>query len=210
MEQPEKTEYKKSTIIRPGADLKKTSREGHYVDNVAFYEALVKRRNDVDNAVANGLPNPRVTDFVGKCLMDIANNLSMKHYFRNYPFRENMIGEAIIHMLKNVDGFDINVTKNPFSYFTQTAYYSFIDTIKFEKRLLATKFKATMFKIAVQDVSEHDEDYNTLIAEENMPDVGYMSDFLRDYEISLEKKKKASKKKADEGKVDIADLGEAE
>lgn len=210
MEENEKTEYKKSTIIRPGADMKKTTKESHYVDNVAFYEALVKRKSDIEHAIANDLPPPRVNDFVGKCLMDIANNLSMKHYFRNYPFRENMVGEAIVHMLRNIDGFNIAITKNPFSYFTQTAYYSFIDTIKSEKRELATKFKATMQKIAVQDVSDHDEDYNTLIAEENMPDVGYMSDYLRDFEISLEKKKKASKKKADEGKVDIANLGDSE
>lgn len=114
-------------------------------------------------------------------------------------------------MLKNIDAFDIKVTKNPFSYFTQTAYYSFIDTIKSEKQELAGKFKATLDRIAMQDHSEDDEDYNTLIAEENLPDVSYMSKFVKDFDISLEnKRKKAAAKKAAAKKMDIATFGEDE
>lgn len=206
-----KPTYKKSTIISPGADIKKSSKSSHYVDNDKFYQALVERKELIAAAILNGQPPPKVTNYIGKCLMDIANNLSLKYYFREYVFRENMIGEAIIHMLKNIDAFDIKVTKNPFSYFTQTAYYSFIDTIKSEKQELAGKFKATLDRIAMQDHSEDDEDYNTLIAEENLPDVSYMSKFVKDFDISLEnKRKKAAAKKAAAKKMDIATFGEDE
>lgn len=203
-----KPTYKKSTIITPGADLKKSSRDSHYVDNEKFYNALLERRSLVEYAKANSLEPPKVTNYIGKCFKDIAENLSMKYYFRSYPFREDMVGEAIIHLLKNVDSFDPSITKNPFSYYTQTAYYSFIDTIKFEKRELATKFKATMSRIALQELSEYDEEFDLMISEENLPDVSYMSEFLKDFEISLEKKKKKAAARREE-KMDIADIANA-
>lgn len=209
MEEQKKREYKKSTIIKVGADIKKSSKESHYVDNEKFYEALLERKNQIKENAEKGLPPPRVTDFIGKCLMDIANGLSLKYYFRSYPYRDDMVEEAVIHMLKNVDGFNTDVGKNPFSYFTQTAYYNFLDTIKTEKGELAVKFKLTMKKLALQEISEHDEDYDLLIAEENLPDISYISDFLKVYEASLEKKKKAAKNRAEKKKLDIADLGEA-
>lgn len=193
-------EYKKSTIIRQGADIKKSDPNSHYVDNARFYEELVKRKAAVDAALAAGLPKPRVSEYVGKCLLEIANRLSSKYYFRDYPFREDMVCAGVEHMLRYIDSFDVSYTSNPFSYMTQTAYYFFINYIRAEKKRLADKFKFTLDALATQEVSAIDDpDYALLIAEENLPDVGYMSEFVNSFDKSEEERKsrqKEQKKKA--------------
>lgn len=215
--------YKKSTIIAEGADLKKSDPKSHYVDNEKFYAAMVARRLEVDKAKAEGLPLPRVSEFIGKCILNIAEKLSTKHYFCKYPFREDMVSEATIHMTKYVDSFDVyhpskytdkegvvhEKTPSPFSYMTQTAYYSFINSIGKEKHELAQKFKIMLEAIATQQTScADDPDYHTLIAEENLPDVGFMSDYVKEYEESLADKKKEKEKKEAAKRIglDIGDI----
>ena len=191
MENTSSHQYKKSTLISVGADLKKSDPKLHYVDNQALYAALLERRALAPKEDGS---KHRVSEFIGKCFQQIAENLSYKYQFRNYPYRQDMVQDAVIAMLKGVDSFDPQFGKNPFSYFTQTAYYSFLGTIDEEKSELAVKFKGTLEKIALQDVSEHDEDYHEMMAEENLPDTSLMADFIAKYEISRARKKPAKEK----------------
>lgn len=181
--------YKKSTIIGVGADLPKTEKSAHYVDNAKLYEAMVERKRLVAEAIAAGKPIPKVSEFIGACIWKIADNLSQKYQFRHYPFREDMVGDAVLHMITKVDNFNTDYGKNPFSYFTQTAYYQFLPTILAEKKGLAVKYKLTLERIATQEVSEHDDDYHQLVAEENLPDTSIMSDYIKKYEASIKAKK---------------------
>lgn len=54
---------------------------------------------------------------------------------------------------------------------------------------MASKFKMTLERIATQEVSEHDEDYHQMLQEENMPETEMMSDFVRKYEVTREKRR---------------------
>lgn len=202
--------YKKSTIIREGADIKRADASTHYVDNEKFYAALVKRREQVRTAVEEGRPVPKASDYIGMCFIAIANGLSMKWYFQKYPFRDELIGNAIEDMVKGVDSFNVDLpSKNPFSYFTQTAYYSFINTIRLEKKKLAAKFKVTLDALAFQAIwCSDDPDYSQLIAEENLPDVSYMAEFVKEFEESEAKKKRKKDKKEDEESFDLSKLDE--
>lgn len=115
--------YKKSTIIGVGADLPKSQKTNHYVDNDAFYQALVERKVLVTAAKASGEPLPPISSYIAKCLFDTADNLSQKYQFRNYPFREDMVQDAVLHMMRYIDSFNTDFVsgsgkKNPFSYFT--------------------------------------------------------------------------------------------
>jgi len=196
--------YKKSTIIKEGSDSKPSNKKTHYVDKALFYEALVERRKRVEAAELNYLDPPRVTDYIGQCLISIAKNLSMMYQFRSYIFREDMVSKAVVIMLKYIDSFDTNVSNNPFSYMTQTAYYSFIDTIKIEKRHLATKFRYALEKIALQDFSETDDESIILIAEENLPDTRFMNEYVKEYDKAIDKKK--NKPALVNNLFDIADI----
>lgn len=204
MSEPER-KYKKSTIISEGAEIKRADVSTHYINNAKFYEALLERKEKVEFAKANGLPMPRVSEYVGKCILDIANHLSTKWYFQKYPYRDDLVMNAVEHMLKYVDSFDVEKGKNPFSYFTQTAYYNFIATIRVEKKRLALRFKATLESLVrAGEWCADDPDYAMLIAEENLPDVSYMSDFVREFEESEKKKKRVKG-----AKVEVFDLEDA-
>ena len=133
---PEHT-YKKSTIIKIGQDKPVAAKERHYVDKEEFYNALVERRLLVDEYKAKlergeEATPPRISNKIGECILKICTNLAKKYNFANKPYRDEMVGDAIEQCIKYIDSFDIAVTKNPFSYFTQTAYYRYLDRIKLE------------------------------------------------------------------------------
>lgn len=188
--------YKRSTIVHSGSDKPAASKQRHYVDNQAFYNALVERRQLVDEAKAAGLEKPRITNFIGECILRIATNLSNKYQFASYPFKEEMIADAIEHCLRYIDSFDPSKTKNPFSYYTQTCYYSFISRIGEEKKQLATKFKALLSSAALGELAEmdvaSDEEAKHIFDNFEM-DQDYMEKFLSDYDTKREAKKQNKK-----------------
>ena len=89
-------ELKKSTIIWEGQDKPKAKKEKHYVDNKEFYKALVERKEKVDENLANDLPPPPISEYIGHCILKIAENLAKKHQFYNYKFKDEMISDAIL------------------------------------------------------------------------------------------------------------------
>lgn len=202
--------HKKSTIISEGADIKRADPSSYYVDNAQFYEALVKRREQVETAKAAGTPVPKPSDYIGLCFMKIATGMSLKWNFRNYPFREELVGTAIEDMVKAVDSFDVTKGKNPFSYFSQTTFFAFIGSIRVEKRKLATKFKATLDALAFQEIwCSDDPDYTQMIAEENLPDTAYMAEFVKEFEES-EKKKRRVKGEVEPSPFNLEELDAAQ
>jgi DNA-directed RNA polymerase specialized sigma24 family protein len=113
----------------------------HYIDNKQFLAAMIEYKQMVDEATSQGVPKPQVPEYVGECLIKIANQLAFKGNFINYSFREDMILDAIENCLTYIDNFDPAKSSNPFAYFTQITYYAFIRRIQKEKRQLQTKYK---------------------------------------------------------------------
>jgi hypothetical protein len=80
--------------------------------------------------------------------MKIAEHLSRKPNFINYPYRDEMISDGIENCLLYAYNFDPRKSKNPFSYFTQIIYYAFLRRIQKEKKQAYIKLK----KIEMSDV----------------------------------------------------------
>ena len=80
--------------------------------------------------------------------MKIAENLSRKPNFINYPYRDEMISDGIENCLLYAYNFDPSKSSNPFSYFTQIIYYAFLRRIQKEKKQAYIKLK----KIEMSDV----------------------------------------------------------
>jgi hypothetical protein len=112
----------------------------HYVNNKDFYTALVEYRKKVDSAKEQGLPKPKVSNYIGDCFLRIANHLAYKPNFVNYMFKDEMICDGIENCIQYIDNFDIKRT-NPFAYFTQIVYYAFLRRIAKEKKQLEIKTK---------------------------------------------------------------------
>ena len=75
-------------------------------------------------------------DHLGQDILKIAYGLSFNPKFKDYSYREEMVGDALVKMyaaLKNKN-FRVDSAFNPFSYFTTIAFRAFINRIKKEKK----------------------------------------------------------------------------
>ena len=120
----------------------------HYIDNQKFFEEMKTWKIGVKAADKAGTRHPPVTEYIGECFMKIAEHLSRKPNFINYPYRDEMISDGIENCLLYAYNFDHTKSKNPFSYFTQIIYYAFLRRIQKEKKQAYIKLK----KIEMSDV----------------------------------------------------------
>lgn len=130
----------------------------HYVNNPDFLAALKVYKQQVQDAKDAGLPKPQVSNYIGECILKIANHLSYKPNFINYTYREEMISDGIENCLMYIDNFDPYKYNNPFAYFTQIIYYAFIRRIQKEKKQTLIKGKIIMeMPFEAFEVQDHDD-----------------------------------------------------
>jgi hypothetical protein len=116
-------------------------KDKHYVDNDEFLSAMNKWKIIVNEAKLKNKPMPPVTDYIGLCFYQIADRLSRRPNFINYPFREDMVSDGVENCLQYAHNFDDQKSENPFSYFTQIIYYAFLRRIDKEKKQAYIKYK---------------------------------------------------------------------
>jgi hypothetical protein len=116
-------------------------KSNHYIDNEKFFEKIKEWKLIVIEAEESGEPRPPVTNYIGECFLKIAEHLSYRPNFINYPYREEMISDGIENCLSYAHNFDPQKSKNPFSYFTQIVYYAFLRRIEREKKQSYIKYK---------------------------------------------------------------------
>lgn len=126
---------KRLTLAQGGvANTSKVDKKFHYVDNEQFYqdikEYLIKRKADVEA----GKPIPAIPNSIGIWFERITEFESRKHNFVGYSFKDEMKSDAILNMCHYIDKFNWENNNNPFGYFKQCCYFSFILTIKKEKK----------------------------------------------------------------------------
>lgn len=114
----------------------------HYVDNKTFFKVLKQYLEDVKLAEEQERPEPRVPDYIGICIMEIARKLSNKSNFVNYTYKEEMISDGIENAIMVVKNFNPEKSNNPFAYFTQIIYYAFLRRIQKEKKHSYIKHKS--------------------------------------------------------------------
>jgi hypothetical protein len=163
----------------------------YYVDNVKLYEAMkdykakVAAYTELDNP---DIQKPRVSEYIGKCIYLIATKLSLMKKFINYPFREEMIGDAIDNCIYYIDNFNPVKYNNPFAYFTQISYYAFIRRIQKEKKQLYIKTKAYQNASVNGLINQYQEgDDGHAVTPE--ADTEYMNNLVEDFENKLKEKK---------------------
>ncbi len=160
----------------------------HYVDNKKLLAELTQYRKDVQEAKHNQKKKPRLSNYVGECILLIANKLSNRPNFINYPFKEEMISDGIENCLMYIDNFDPEKSSNPFAYITQIIYFAFIRRITKEKKHLYTKHKLIERSMIHNDLatqSEYNEQTEQVFFENE-----HMNDFVRAFEETVIKKKK--------------------
>ena len=172
------------THVIPPVDPKNPS---HYVDNKAFYQALVEYRAACVQAESEGKERPIVTEYIGECFMKIARGVAMKHNFRNYSYINDMISAGVEVCLKHVLSFNPEKSNNPFSYYTQAIWFAFLHVIDKEHRQTDLKRRAFLnTDIDAFDLQDHDESGEFTIS---------IADFINSMgtEKKVEKKEKKQK-----------------
>lgn len=160
----------------------------HYVNNEDFLNSLIEYRKQCKKAKSEKKSEPPIPNYIGECFIKIAERLSTKPNFMSYSFREEMISDGIENCLMYFRNFDPKQSKNPFAYFTQIIYFSFLRRIAKEKKQLYLKYKATE-QFGIFEMEEMYEDDNGNLKSYQLYD--NISEFIRDFE----EKKRAKKKK---------------
>lgn len=176
--------------------IEESPKKQHYVNNEEFFNALMKRTQEIKDT---GRPSRKTNDFVGKCIVDIANRLSYSPNFRDYTFRTEMQLDGIENCYRYIDRFNPEKTRNPFAYFTQIIFYAFVRRIKLEKKQMVLKARL-LYSVAEQvyDIQEQDEDLQFVN--------GYV-EFLQDQKV-YEHILQADEKKRKEKKLIIKELAD--
>lgn len=182
----------------------------HYVDNKLLYSSIVEYRTGVLESKKNGTPKPKIPEYIGECVLLIANRLSTKPNFINYPFREEMVSDGIENCICYIDNFDPFKSDNPFAYFTQIIYFAFLRRIQKEKKQLYIKHKtlenSLIFNELVNQGESEDKDITASLADLTNDS---MYDFIKSFEDGLDEqkaKRKSSKTKAAQEVDDVEKL----
>jgi len=163
-----------------------------YIDNDKFLVAMKEWKKQIKLAEKSKSIKPPISEYIGECFLKIAEHLSYRPNFMNYPFREEMIGDGVENCILYAHNFNPRKSKNPFSYFTQIIYYAFLRRIEKEKKQAYIKYQYMKLNdedgeltrwIKEKDFEEYNSDYKKF-------------DILSDEEIEkLENKKLKSPKK---------------
>ncbi len=138
-----------------------------YVDNERFAAEYDKWITEVHHARANGLKDPRITEYLGECILKICTRLTYMPSFYNYSWKNEFITNAIENCIKYFDRYDKNAiskrtgkkTAGPFSYFTTIAYWAFVRTILIEKKELKKKQKyISQLSSVITEIREYDSE----------------------------------------------------
>ena len=113
--------------------------ETKVVDKTKFYVDP----KEFDEEIMNYYKSGKMSDTLAEMVSKISHKLSYANNFINYSYREEMVGDGVIRMMKALIAKKYNHTKgtNPFSYFTRIAFNAFRNRIKKEKHIHETHEK---------------------------------------------------------------------
>lgn len=168
----------------------------HYVDNKELFAVIKDYKVRVEEAKHNGTSKPQIPNYVGECILLIAKRLSTKPNFVNYSYREEMISDGIENCISYFDNFDPEKSDNPFAYFTQIIYFAFLRRIQKEKKQTYIKHKTAENSMLFNELVEQGEDGEVIFNPQDF-DSENVSDFVKAFELNIDKKKVKRKKGID-------------
>jgi DNA-directed RNA polymerase specialized sigma24 family protein len=180
------------------------NKPNNYIDNKRFLAAIIDHKAKIKKAKEEGKPEPKLSDYIGLCLLQIAERFSSKYNFSGYSWREEMVSDALENMVLYFDKFDPERYDNPFAYFTQITYNAFIRRIQKEEKQRYIRYKFFQESVMSPDVDDSDVfgDTNTQQSKQKFYDTmnDLMESFEKKEEIKKEKRRIFSENKKKENK----------
>jgi len=142
----------------------------HYVNNKEFSQAVFEYVKYCNEVMEQGNDRPVIPNYIAESFLKICEGFSRKGNFSQYPFREEMVMDAVENCLKAINNFDISKPTrtglpNAFAYFTQITYYAFLRKIAKEKRQVEIKEKYINSADITQFLTEDDNSHGDFIDE---------------------------------------------
>lgn len=115
----------------PSVEENKPKKRGPKPNKLQFYVDP----KDFDVCIMAYYKTGIITDELATMISKIAHKLSYAPNFINYTYRDEMVGDAVVRMMKALIAkkYTHNKGSNPFSYFTKIAFNAFRNRIKKEK-----------------------------------------------------------------------------
>jgi hypothetical protein len=154
----------------------------NYVNNPDLLKEMKIYVEGYSIAKNKGEEPPKVSNYIGECILLIANRLANKPNFSGYSFKEEMISDGIENCLMYLHNFNPEKSNNPFAYFTQIIKFAFIRRIQKEKKQHYVKIKN------FENLQLTDMIINNELKTVDLNDIS--NSFVKDYENQLTVKKK--------------------
>src|SRR5262245_54907688 len=112
----------------------------NYINNQDLLKAMIEYKE-----AYNAGHNPQISNYIGECIILIANKMSNHRWFNGYSehWKQEMVGDAIENCVQYLYNFDHERFNNPFAYLTQIVYFAFRRRLETERKNQATKIKNT-------------------------------------------------------------------
>jgi hypothetical protein len=126
--------------------VKKDKKLKHYIDNDKLLIEMTKYAKEMkeykQNREANPeMKSPRMTEYVGSCILKIAERLSSRPNFCGYTYKDEMVSDGVENAMMYSHNFNPEISKNAFAYLTQIIYFAFLRRISKEKEQFYAKMK---------------------------------------------------------------------
>lgn len=183
--------------------MSQAKNNAHYVDNKQLLEVITEYRKGVLASKKKGSEKPAIPEYVGRCILLIANRLSLKPNFVNYSYREEMVSDGIENCISYIDNFNPAKSKNPFAYFTQIIYYAFLRRIQKEKKQQYIKHKSFENSSVLLQLLEQNEVSDQDVAQipQQLEVDDSISEFIKSFEEGIDAKRKKRKKAIDDAEA---------
>lgn len=184
----------------------KSRDDTHYVNNKDFLNAFIQYHSEYKSSKEKGELPPRIPDYIGKCFMKIAEKFSNHKSFIGYPYKDEMIADAIENCIMYAYDFDPNRGTNPFAYFTTVVWHAFVRRINKENKNKYIIYKSHQMKSNQYDTDYLDENGNvyrindaseTAVTKELYDNI---TSYIDDYEKKIREKKTKKKTKSAKSK----------
>jgi len=131
----------------------------NYIDKEGFYNEIIEWQDACKAAEAAGVEPPRMTDSIGRKIIEMAYGMGGRWNFNKYSWVDEMIGDGIEAATKAIPKFDRDhPKKNPFGFLNFVIWRAFVTRLKEENAEIAARMEMMLDEtVEMFDQAEGDD-----------------------------------------------------
>ncbi len=171
---------------------KKRNKVNDYIDDIKFTEEVIKYAKQAREAERKGLEPKPMNDYLGSCILKMAENLGKRWNFRRYTYRDEMQSEALEDTIRYLKRFDpdkaleakkakaIELGKDPNKITFRPSAYSYVTVIMWRAFLRRRRKEEKQFEIK-QSVIDRSGIYDEISSQQEHDNANYDNRSLNNF-----------------------------